>query len=329
MLDARVMMTKERCKRRRLLSALAATVAAAVMVSGLLTGCSGAPEPEPVQVSPSAEATETPSSAEVTAEPTAEETTRAMVMLPDMAQLYAENKDIVGWIQIDGTEIDYPVMYTPEDGQYYLYRNFDKEDDPTQEGCIFVDEHCTVDPRSTNLLIHGHNMKNGTMFHTLLSYKDESFYKEHPIINYKTLYEEQQYEIAYVFLSQVYNVDDDVWKFYKFYNADNAQQYDEYIDHCKELELYDTGVTARYDDDLITLTTCEYSTENGRMVVVARRVTEEFPLQGEAAIALESAQRQVVEGDLTGSGDAASTASPSESAEASDESDDDIGGDED
>lgn len=315
-------MTIRRFARKRILGAV---LASGVLVAGLLTGCAGAPEPEPVQVSASAPATEAPSASEVTAEPTAEETTRAMVMLPDMAQLYAQNKDIAGWIQIEGTEINYPVMYTPEDGQYYLYRNFDKEDDPTQEGCIFIDEHCSIDPRSTNLLIHGHNMKNGTMFHTLISYKDESFYKQHPIIRYKTLYEEQEYEIAYVFLSQVYNVDDNVWKFYKFYNATDAQQYDDFVNHCKELELYDTGVTARYDDDLITLTTCEYSTENGRMVVVARRVTEEYPLQGEAAIALESAQRQVVEGDLTGAGTEAdsSTTPQDDSAEDTDESSDD------
>lgn len=312
--------------KKRILGVMAATVAAGVMVSGVLTGCS-TPEPEPVQVSQSAATAESTKAAEVTAEPTAEATTRAQVMLPDMAQLYAENKDIVGWIQIDGTPVDYPVMYTPDegDGQYYLYRNFAREEDPTQEGCLFVDENCTVDPRSTNLLIHGHNMKNGTMFHTLLDYKDEAFYKEHPIIHYKTLYEDQEYEIAYVFLSQVYNVDDDVWKFYKFYNAANAQEYDDFVNHCKELELYDTGVTARYDDELLTLTTCEYTVENGRMVVVARRVTEEFPLQGEAAIAQASAQKQVVEGDLTGDGSAAVT---SEDESGSGE-DDEAGADED
>lgn len=304
------MIQRTRDRRKRILGAVAATIAAGVMVSGILTGCSASPEPDPVQVSQPAETQPPATAAEVTAEPTAEPTTRAQVMLPDMAQLYAENNEIAGWIQIEGTAIDYPVMFTPQDGQFYLYRNFEKEDDPTQEGCLFIDEHCTIDPRSTNLLIHGHNMKNGSMFHSLINYKDESYYKEHPIINYKTLYEDQEYEIAYVFLSKVYNKDDDVWKFYKFYNAADAQQYDEFTAHCKELELYDTGVTANYDDDLITLTTCEYSTDNGRMVVVARRVTEEAPLQGEAAKALASEQQQVVEGDLTGAGTAADTDNP-------------------
>lgn len=283
---------------RRFLTRLAAVLAAGVMTAGIMAGCSPTPEPEPSQVSAEPTATPTPKP-EATPAPTVEGTARAQVMMPEMAELYAENNEIAGWIQIEGTKIDYPVMYTPDDGQFYLYRNFAKEEDPTQEGCLFIDEHCTIDPRSTNLLIHGHNMKNGTMFHTLLNYKDESFYKEHPIITYKTLYEEQQYEIAYVFLSKVYNVDDDVWKFYKFYNATNPEEYDDFVTHCKELELYDTGVTAKYDDELITLTTCEYSTDNGRMVVVARRVTEEAPLQGEAAIAKASADQQVVEGDLT------------------------------
>lgn len=266
---------------------------------GVFAGCTKEPEPAPIAVEPSVVAEVQTPAPELTAVPTATVSAAAQVMLPEMAELYAENPDIVGWIQIEGTEIDYPVMYTPQDGQFYLYRNFEGEEDPTQEGCLFVDEHCSVDPRSTNLLIHGHNMKNGTMFHTLINYKDEDFYKQHPVITYKTLYEQQEYEIAYVFLSKVYNVEDNVWKFYKFYEAENAEQYDDFTAHCKELELYDTGVTAQYDDDLITLTTCEYSTDNGRMVVVARRVTEEFPLQGEAAIQSAEAQGQTVEGSLS------------------------------
>lgn len=319
--DGFQMRERTRDNRKRILGRLTAVLAAGVMMAGAVAGCSPAPAPEPAEVSQEPTAvSEAPSpSSEVTVEPTPEPTTRAQVMLPDMAQLYAQNPDIVGWISIDGTQIDYPVMHTPEDGQFYLYRTFEKEEDPTQEGCIFVDESCTVDPRSTNLLIHGHNMKNGTMFHTLLDYKEESFYKEHPIIRYKTLYEEEEYEIAYVFLSKVYNVDDNVWKFYKFYNANNEQEYNDFVSHCKELELYDTGVTAKYDDPLLTLTTCEYSTENGRMVIVARKVTDEFPFQGPAAIAKASADRQVVEGELDGT---ASSSEESGSEESSSEGED-------
>lgn len=193
-------------------------------------------------------------------------------ILADLKDLYEENNDLAGWLKIDDTIIDYPVMYSKEDdGEYYLYRTFTKDKDPTKQGCLFIDENCSLDPRSTNLLIHGHNMKNGTMFHSLLDYADEEFYKEHPIINYSSLWEDGEYEIVSVFRSKIYNKTDDVFKFYKFYNAKNEKEFNDFIDNIKELELYDTGVDAKYGDELITLATCEYTVENGRFVVVARK----------------------------------------------------------
>lgn len=269
-------------------------------ISAVLTGCS---QEAPVETAPVVESEPTatiepaPREAEETIAPsTTAPAVGAQVMLPEMAELYAENNEIAGWIEIKGTEVDYPVMYTPDDGQFYLYRTFEKEEDPTKEGCLFIDEFCSVDPRDTNLLIHGHNMKNGTMFHSLLNYKEEDYYKEHPVITFNSLYEEEQYEIAYVFLSQVYNQDDDVFKFYKFYNAENEEEYKYYTDNCKALELYSTGVTPEFDDDLITLTTCEYTVENGRMVVVARKITEDRPAQSEYAREwLESGQGTAAE----------------------------------
>jgi sortase B len=196
-------------------------------------------------------------------------------MLPEMQELYEQNNDLAGWIKIDGTVVDYPVMYTPDDGEFYLYRTFEKEDDPTKQGCIFIDKNCSIDPRSDNLILHGHNMKNGTMFHTLIEYEDEEFYAEHKIIEYSTLYSRDNYEIVSVFLSKVYNKDEtDVFKFYQFYNAETEEEWDEFISNIKSLELYETGVTPEYGDELITLSTCEYSQENGRIVIVARRVKD-------------------------------------------------------
>lgn len=206
-----------------------------------------------------------------TAEPTPEPSEAPKEILPELLSLYEQNEYLAGWLEIPDTVIDYPVMYTPEDGEYYLYRTFENEEDPTREGCLFIDEHCTIDPRSTNLLIHGHNMKNGTMFHSLLEYADEEYYKEHPVIYYSSLWDEGEYEIVSVFRSRIYNQDDDVFKYYKFYNAANEEEFNNFIDNIKELELYDTGVTAQYGDELITLATCEYTVDNGRFVVVARK----------------------------------------------------------
>ena len=232
-------------------------------------------EPEPVSTpsptviaAPSAEASPSP----------APEGPR---VLPELEELYRQNGDLAGWVKIEGTVVDYPVMYTPEDGEFYLYRTFQKEEDPTKEGCIFIDKNCSVDPRSTNLLLHGHNMKNGTMFHTLLDYQEEEFYKEHPVIEYSSLYSKDDYEIVSVFLSKVYNKDEtDVFKFYKFYDAETEEEFDEFIGNIKELSLYDTGITPEFGDELITLSTCEYTQENGRIAVVARKVTDKTTSEG-------------------------------------------------
>ncbi len=193
-------------------------------------------------------------------------------MLTNMSALYEENPDIVGWIKIEGTVIDYPVMYTKDDGEFYLYRNFYKNKDVN--GSIFLDEHCTMDPFSTNLLLHGHNMNNGSMFGALMKYKSQDFYNSHKRILFDTLYENQVYEIISVFKSKVYNVSDNVFKYYKFYNAKNKEEFKDFVDNIKRLSLYDTGVTARYGDKFITLSTCENSTPNGRFVVVAKKIKE-------------------------------------------------------
>ncbi len=252
-------------KRLWIVILAAAAAAVCIILAAVLPMSQSAPQPVHVTTETASVSTPAPSAA-----PTEKQ------MLPAMQTLYEQNSDLAGWITIERTEVDYPVMYTPEDGEYYLYRNFEKEDDPTKEGCLFIDKNCTVEPRSTNLLIHGHNMKNGTMFHTLISYQDEAFYKEHPTIRYSTLYEEEEYEIAAVFLSKIYKKSEtDVFKFYQFYDAQTEAEFDEFVRSVKELELYETGVTPEYGDELITLTTCEYSQENGRMVVVARKAEKE------------------------------------------------------
>lgn len=244
--------------------------AAAVVCIALFVLAPMMAEPEPV-ATPTPVKTATPA---VSPEKTAEPTPKEPEILPQLKELYEENNDLAGWIKIEGTKVDYPVMYTPEDGEFYLYRTFEKEEDPTKEGSIFIDENCSLEPRSTNLLIHGHNMKNGTMFHTLIDYEKEEFYQEHPTIIFSTLYSEDEYEIAAVFLSKIYNRDDDVFKFYQFYDAAAPEEFDDFVKNIKENELYQTGITPKYGDELITLSTCEYSQENGRIVVVARKVSE-------------------------------------------------------
>lgn len=190
------------------------------------------------------------------------------VMLPEFRELYERNSDIVGWLKIDGTRIEYPVMQNPQDAEYYLNHDFDKKEN--KGGLPFLDAHSRANGSDT-LLIHGHHMKSGWMFKDLMKYKNESFYKEHATFQFSSLYEKEEYEIVSVILSEVYRKSDDVFKYYQIENTNTPAEFDSYVQNIKKLALYDTGVTAQYGDKLIVLSTCEYSTENGRLAVVARK----------------------------------------------------------
>lgn len=190
------------------------------------------------------------------------------VMLPEFRDLYDRNSDIVGWLKIDGTRIEYPVMQNPQDAEYYLNHDFDKKENTG--GLPFLDTHSQADA-SNILLIHGHHMKSGWMFKDLMKYKSESFYNEHDTFQFSTLYEKEEYEIVAVILSEVYRKSDDVFKYYQIGNVNTRAEFESYVQNIKKLALYDTGITAKYGDKLVILSTCEYSTENGRLAVVARK----------------------------------------------------------
>lgn len=181
---------------------------------------------------------------------------------------FLANEDMAAWLQIPGTNIDYPVMWTPRDEEYYLYRDFDGSDN--KNGCLILDTDSSLNPLTTNLIIHGHNMKSGAMFGNLTDYEHEDYYQEHKNI---LLYTEEclrNYEIIAVFRSQVYKKTDEVFKFYKFFQADTQEEFDDFYNNIKALSIYDTGVTAEFGDRFITLSTCVYHVEQGRFVVVAK-----------------------------------------------------------
>lgn len=191
-------------------------------------------------------------------------------MSQKFAKLYALNNDFVGWLSIEGTNIDYPVMHTPNDPEFYLRRNFYKEDD--NAGTLFADYRNTLNPASTNVIIYGHHMKNKTMFYELMNYKEQSFFEDHRTISFDTLYGRGEYEIVAVILTKAYGIDEDVFKYYDFIEADTEEEYNEFMQNIRQLQLYDTGVESRFGDKLITLSTCEYSQEDGRLAVIARKI---------------------------------------------------------
>ena len=187
----------------------------------------------------------------------------------DLAALHEQNPDIVGWIKIDDTRVDYPVMWTPDDPEFYLRRNFQKED--SVAGTPFLDAASTM-PGSSNWLIYGHNMKNGTMFHDTLKYEDKAFYDGHKTIHFDTLEGEGLYEIVAVCYTQIYEENAQVFKYYQYASIVDEASFDAYVQGVKALSIYDTGVTPVWGDQMITLSTCEYSVEDGRFIIVARKV---------------------------------------------------------
>lgn len=214
--------------------------------------------------------------------PTGEENSKVPEILPKYKELYALNPDLIGWLSVDGTVIDYPVMQTMEDEGYYLRLDFYGE--PNQNGCLILDtdsaagtgtkacDYANGTAPATNLIIHGHTMKSGEMFGNLHLYADAEYGAGHRIIRFDSLYEEREYELIAVFYSQVYYESDNVFKYYKFFQADTQEEFDDWYENIKELSLYDTGVTAQLGDEFITLSSCSYHVEDGRLVVVGKRI---------------------------------------------------------
>lgn len=196
-------------------------------------------------------------------------------MLPQMRALYERNSDIVGWITIPGTVIDYPVMQTPEEEEFYIRRDFDKK--KNRNGSLFADTDSIVggdgyQNPSTNLLIYGHTMKSGEMFGKLQLYENQEYGEEHSEILFDSLYDNRRYQLIAVFYSHLYNRDDQVFKYYQFFQADNEEQFDQWIQFLRENALYDTGVETKYGDEFITLSSCSEHVENGRFAVVGKRI---------------------------------------------------------
>lgn len=195
------------------------------------------------------------------------------VRLPDVLDeyktLYQKNKKLIGWLKIDDTLIDYPVMQT-SDNEYYLDHNYNQEYD--KNGSLFLDCNCTAYPQSTNLIIYGHHMKSGQMFGGLQKYAKESYAQKHSTIQFDTIYEKGTYQVMYVFRSQVYNENDIVFKYYQFVEANSEEEFNSYMREMEAVSLYDTGVTASFGDSILTLSTCDYSQEDGRFVVVAKKI---------------------------------------------------------
>ena len=183
--------------------------------------------------------------------------------------IYELNNDLVGWIKIDGTELDYPVMQTSVDNRdFYLDHDFDAEN--SKRGCIYAREECDVAEPSDNITMYGHNMADGSMFATLNAYTEKAAWENNSLIVFGDLKEQHTYKIFAVFkISANLGMD---FPYHQFVDAKDEAEFNAFVSKCKELAFYETGETPKYGDKLITLSTCEYTQANGLLVVVSYRI---------------------------------------------------------
>ena len=218
---------------------------------------------EPSQTEPAPEQTDPAMPTTPTTAPNIDDT-----VLFEYQPLYEINRDMVGWIQIEGTAIDYPVVQTPNEPNFYLRRNFYKENATC--GTIYVREACDVNLPSDNVTVYGHNMRNGTMFADLHKFEKKSFWENHRYVNFDTLNEYRTYEIFAVFKTTA-----DLTKGFSYHIYDTfatEKAFNQYVSTCKNLSMFDTGITPSFGEKLLTLSTCDKSISDGRLVVVCRLV---------------------------------------------------------
>lgn len=197
----------------------------------------------------------------------------------DLSKLYAQNHDLIGWIKVPDTKIDYPVMQTKDDPEYYLHRDF--SGGYSASGTPFLDAMSVTAPKEAatwNWLIYGHNMKFGTMFHDLQKYDDREFWEGHKTYTLdifdpqtgKT--DNQTYEIFAVSRSAIRAEDSNAFKYYQYAGRTDEAGFQEYAAGVAAESSYDTGITPQFGDQLVTLSTCAYHTKEGRMYIVGRQV---------------------------------------------------------
>jgi sortase B len=189
-------------------------------------------------------------------------------ILLEYAPLYEMNPDMVGWLQIEGTRINYPVMQTPDRPDYYLKRNFKGE--ANAWGCIYAREECNLEEPSDNITIYGHNMKDGSMLAGLHAYAKREFWEDHRYVQFDTLREHHTYAIFAVFTTTASAKKG--FEYHEFIDADDEKEFDTFVARCLSLSLYGTDIVPEYGDKIICLSTCEYSQTNGRLVVAAVRI---------------------------------------------------------
>ena len=200
--------------------------------------------------------------------------------LPQYQEMSDKYPELYGWLQIPETQIDMPVMRPEEDREFYLHHDFTGAE--SSEGALFVDQESSSYPQDDNIVIYGHNMKNGHVFGMLNMYSDMDFYQAHREIYFDTLYETGVYEVVAVLRTRILNENEAGFRYYQFFNYQNEGEFQKCLEFVEQNRIFETGGTLQFGDHVLMLSTCEYSQENGRLVIVARK-KENSPLQRDKA----------------------------------------------
>lgn len=217
---------------------------------------------------------ETSLTTNTTAAPAEGETTSVPA---EYQEYYNRNNDFVGWIKIDGTEIDYPVVQA-DNNDYYLNHNFDKEKE--SRGTIFMDYTSDSNLGYMNTVIHGHNWLDDTVFSELPQYSDIDYYREHPVIEYNTRTEMHKWKIFAVFITTASADEDNGYVFNYVYPDMGGINFDGYMAEINKRTLYYTGVDVNENDKILTLSTCTREVDTRsyradcRIVILARMVRD-------------------------------------------------------
>ncbi len=193
-----------------------------------------------------------------------------LTVLKKYKSLYEQNKDLAGWLSIAGTVIDYPVMQTgKKNPDYYLHKDFEKKE--SDHGTLFIDARNDYVNRDTNLIIYGHNMRDGTMFGSLKSFMDKDYFEQHQKLVFDTIYEKAEYRIVAVCLSKVNYQDDHTFRYYNFLNAESKEEFQAFLANIQQLTVFDQKIDISYGDELLTLSTCNSYIQDGRLFLIAKK----------------------------------------------------------
>lgn len=194
------------------------------------------------------------------------------MILPQYKAIYQRNSDFIGWLVIPGLEVDHPVVQTIWDNSYYLYRDFNGEEN--KNGTLILDAACEPFQPSPNLIIYGHKMQSGAMFGTLDRYEKLSWWQEHPLVQFDTLIEERQYVVV-ACLRAVQLANNGPGSFHYVMEFADDEDFENWLARIRRARYYDPGVDFGVTDRYLTLSTCSYHDDNGRLLVIARALRED------------------------------------------------------